>query len=205
MAVLRALVLAFLLALVGCGSSNVKPGTAPVYYSDTRSVELLPTAAMTEPIDMPQHIAGNFTKPDGSTDSFEADSWVRANDSILSITMFTGFGTTLGEITYERDSVKAESSVLDVTKMKAEYLVADFQVCFYPFAALKENFEKAGFIFVESRDGVASDGEVSAAGDYVRTLKEGDRVILVATKKAREISLVNELRKYSYRITLGDK
>ena len=205
MAVLRALALAVLLALVGCGSSNVKPGTAPVYYSDNRSVELLPTAAMTDPIDMPQHIAGNFTKPDGSTDSFEADSWVRANDSILSITMFTGFGTTLGEITYERDSVKAESSVLDVTKMKAEYLVADFQVCFYPFAALKENFEKAGFIFVESRDGVASDGEVSAAGDYVRTLKEGDRVILVATKKAHEVSLVNELRKYSYRITLGDK
>ncbi len=204
MAVLRALVLAFLLALVGCGSSNVKPGTAPVYYSDSRSVELLPTAAMTDPIDMPQHIAGSFTKPDGSTDSFEADSWVRANDSILSITMFTGFGTTLGEITYERDSVKAESSVLDVTKMKAEYLVADFQVCFYPFAALKENFEKAGFTFVEARD-ASADGEVSAAGDYVRTLKEGDRVILVATKKAREVSLVNELRKYSYRITLGDK
>ena len=204
MAVLRALVLAFLLALVGCSSSNVKPGTAPVYYSDNRSVELLPTAVMTEPIDMPQHIAGNFTKPDGSTDSFEADSWVRANDSILSITMFTGFGTTLGEITYERDSVKAESSVLDVTKMKAEYLVADFQVCFYPFAALKENFEKVGFTFVESRD-ASADGEVSAAGDYVRTLKEGDRVILVATKKAREVSLVNELRKYSYRITLGDK
>ena len=204
MAVLRALVLAFLLALVGCGSSNVKPGTALVYYSDSRSVELLPTAAMTDPIDMPQHIAGNFTKPDGSTDSFEADSWVRANDSILSITMFTGFGTTLGEITYERDSVKAESSVLDVTKMKAEYLVADFQVCFYPFIALKENFEKAGFTFVESREAFA-DGEVSAAGDYVRTLKEGDRVILVATKKARDISLVNELRKYSYRITLGDK
>lgn len=204
MAVLRALVLAFLLALVGCSSSNVKPGTAPVYYSDSRSVELLPTAAMTDPIDMPQHIAGNFTKPDGSTDSFEADSWVRANDSILSITMFTGFGTTLGEITYERDSVKAESSVLDVTKMKAEYLVADFQVCFYPFAALKENFEKAGFTFVESRD-ASADGDVSAAGDYVRTLKEGDRVILVATKKAREVSLVNELRKYSYRITLGDK
>ena len=204
MAVLRALVLAFLLALVGCGSSNVKPGTAPVYYSDSRSVELLPTAAMTDPIDMPQHIAGNFTKPDGSTDSFEADSWVRANDSILSITMFTGFGTTLGEITYERDSVKAESSVLDVTKMKAEYLVADFQVCFYPFVALKENFEKAGFTFVESRD-ASADGDVLAAGDYVRTLKEGNRVILVATKKAREVSLVNELRKYSYRITLGDK
>ncbi len=199
MAVLRALFLAFLLALVGCHHSRVAPGVAPVYYSDNRSVELLPTAVMTEPIDMPQHIAGNFTKPDGSTDSFEADSWVRANDSILSITMFTGFGTTLGEITYERDSVKAESSVLDVTKMKAEYLVADFQVCFYPFAALKENFEKSGFTFVESRDGEASDG------DYVRTLKEGDRVILVAKKTAREVSLVNELRKYSYRITLGDK
>ena len=31
---------------------------------------------MTLRIDMPQRIEGNFVKPDGSNDSFEADSWV---------------------------------------------------------------------------------------------------------------------------------
>ena len=75
-------ILAFLLLLlVACHNARQVPGTAPVYYSDERSVSLLPTASMTEKLDMPQHIVGEFHKPDGSTDSFEADSWVRANDS----------------------------------------------------------------------------------------------------------------------------
>ena len=35
--------LACVLLLAACSRSNVKPGTAPVYYSDARSVALLPT------------------------------------------------------------------------------------------------------------------------------------------------------------------
>ena len=151
---------------------------------------------MTLRIDMPQRIEGNFVKPDGSNDSFEADSWVRANDSVLSITLFTGFGTTLGEITYASDSVKAESSVMDVAKLKTEYLVADFQICFYPFDALRKNFEQAGFVFSETRSGDA---------DFVRTLSDNGKTILTARKSGREIHLENVLRRYSYHITLGEE
>ena len=201
MAVLRALALAFLLALVGCSRSNVKPGTAPVYYSDNRSVALLPTAAMTEKLDMPQHLRGEFTQQDGSLKSFEGDSWVRANDTTLSIILFSGFGTTIAEITYGKDSVHFESSVMDVEKMKAEYVLADFQVCFYPYKALKDNFEEAGFVFEESRG--STNGE--AARDYVRTLKDGSTLVLTAERKGKEITLVNSLRHYSYHITLGEE
>ena len=151
---------------------------------------------MTLRIDMPQRIEGNFVKPDGSNDSFEADSWVRANDSVLSITLFTGFGTTLGEITYASDSVKAESSVMDVAKLKTEYLVADFQICFYPFDALRKNFEQAGFAFSETRSGDA---------DFVRTLSDNGKTILTTRKSGREIHLENVLRRYSYHITLGEE
>ena len=209
MSVLRTLALAFLLVLVGCSRSNVKPGTAPVYYSDNRSVVLLPTAAMTEKLDMPQHLRGEFTQQDGSLKSFEGDSWVRANDTILSIMLFSGFGTTIAEITYGKDSVHFESSVMDVEKMKAEYVLADFQVCFYPYKALKDNFEEAGFVFEESRggsnggsNGGANDG---AALDYVRTLKDGNTLVLTAERKGKEITLVNSLRHYSYHITLGEE
>lgn len=188
----------FMLLLVACYHAHHVPGTAPVYYSDGRAVSLLPTAAMTRGIDMPQRIEGKFEKPDGSSDSFEADSWVRANDSVLSITLFTGFGTTLGEITYARDSVKAESSVMNVAKFKTEYLVADFQICFYPFEALRKNFEQAGFAFTENRPRAGN-------GDFVRTLSENGKVILTATKKGSELTLVNELRRYSYHITLGEE
>ena len=209
MAVLRALALAFLLALVGCSRSNVKPGTAPVYYSDNRSVALLPTAAMTEKLDMPQHLRGEFTQQDGSLKSFEGDSWVRANDTTLSIMLFSGFGTTIAEITYGKDSVHFESSVMDVEKMKAEYVLADFQVCFYPYKALKDNFEEAGFVFEESRGGSNGDTNGGAndgtALDYVRTLKDGNTLVLTAERKGKEITLVNSLRHYSYHITLGEE
>ena len=187
--------LACALLLVGCSRSNVKPGTAPVYYSDNRSVALLPTAAMTEKLDMSQHLRGEFTQQDGSLKSFEGDSWVRANDSVLSIMLFSGFGTTIAEITYGKDSLHFESSVMDVEKMKAEYVLADFQVCFYPYKALKDNFEAAGFVFEETR-GIAL--------DFVRTLKDGNTLVLTAQRKGKEITLVNSLRHYSYHITLGE-
>ncbi len=187
--------LACVLLLVACSRSNVKPGTAPVYYSDTRSVALLPTTAMTEKLDMPQHLRGEFTQQDGSLKSFEGDSWVRANDSVLSIMLFSGFGTTIAEITYGKDSLHFESSVMDVEKMKAEYVLADFQVCFYPYKALKDNFEAAGFVFEETR-GIAL--------DFVRTLKDGNTLVLTAQRKGKEITLVNSLRHYSYHITLGE-
>ena len=187
--------LACVLLLVGCSRSNVKPGTAPVYYSDSRSVALLPTTAMTEKLDMPQHLRGEFTQQDGSMKSFEGDSWVRANDSVLSIMLFSGFGTTIAEITYGKDSLHFESSVMDVEKMKAEYVLADFQVCFYPYKALKDNFEAAGFVFEETR-GIAL--------DFVRTLKDGNTLVLTAQRKGKEITLVNSLRHYSYHITLGE-
>ena len=188
--------LAFL--FVACHNARQVPGTAPVYYSDERSVSLLPTASMTEKLDMPQHIVGEFHKPDGSTDSFEADSWVRANDSVLSVVLFSGFGTTIGEISYFRDSVKVESSLMNVEKMKAEYLLADFQICFYPFEPLQKNFEQAGFEFSETRSGAEN-------ADFVRTLSENGKTILTAKKTGAEIRLVNDLRGYSYHITLGEE
>jgi len=181
------------LLLAGCHKSLVKPGSAPVFYSDSRSVELLPTTAMKTPMDMPQHLEGTFIKADGSETHFDGDTWVRANDSILTVILFGGFGTTIAELTYVGDSVSFESSVMDVNKMKAEYVLADLQVCFYPFEALKENFEQSGFGFSEEKNG----------DDFVRTLSESGKTILKVEKKGSEINLVNELRRYKYHITLG--
>lgn len=179
--------------LTSCHKSLVKPGAVPVYYSNSRAVELLPTSAMTMSMDMAQHLEGTFIKDDGSETSFDGDTWVRANDSILSVFLFSGLGTTIAELTYAGDSVVFESSVMDVKKMKAEYVLADLQVCFYPFEPLKENFEKAGFEFNEEKN----------ENDFVRTLSENGMLIMKAQRKGSEILLVNELRRYRYHITLG--
>lgn len=183
------------LYLAACHKAVVKPNsTAPVYYSDNRSINLLPTSVMTNPIDMAQRLEGYFAKPDGDTSSFSGDTWVRANDSILSINLFSSFGTTIAELTYDKDSVSLSSSFIDGEKMKAEYVLADFQVCFYPFEALKKNFEQSGFEFLE----------VSEGGNFERTLLENGSVILRVKKSGSEIDLVNDLRKYRYHITLSE-
>ena len=117
---------------------------------------------------------------------------------ILSVVFFSGFGTTIAELTYAKDSVSFVSSVIDVEKMKAEYVIADLQTCFYPFEALKNNFEKSGFAFTEKR---LSD----ESQDFERVLSENGKTILHVTRKASEIDLVNELRQYKYHINLGSE
>jgi hypothetical protein len=192
--------------LTSCQHTLVKPNSMPVYYSDSGFVNLLPTTAMPGTIDEAQHLEGTFRKmkspgnslADTSTTTFSGDVWVRANDTILSVVFFSGFGTTIAELTYAKDSVSFVSSVIDVEKMKAEYVIADLQTCFYPFEALKNNFEQSGFTFTEKR---LSD----ESQDFERELSENGKTILRVTRKASEIDLVNELRQYKYHINLGSE
>ena len=180
--------------LVSCHRALVTPDSNPVYYSDSKCIQLLPTKAVSGPIDGAQRFEGTFGKT-----AFSGQVWVLANDTILSITFFNDFGTTIAELTYTNDSVAFASSVLDVEKVKAEYILADYQACFYPFEVLKENFEKSGFDFREQRN-LAGD-----SNSFERILSENGKEIMRITRKANEIDLVNELRHYKYHITLGNE
>lgn len=112
------------------------------------------------------------------------------------------FGTTVAELTYAKDSVSFVSSLIDVEKMKAEYVLADFQACFYPFETLRKNFEKSGFAFTETRGNLENSAS-SESADFERVLSENGNVIFRIVRKSGEIVFVNELRHYEYRITLG--
>lgn len=194
-----------------CHHALVKSESTPIYYSDSKFVNLLPTQAMVGSIDEVQHMEGSFSKgmeksqSDTSSTTFSSEVWVRANDTILSVVLFGSFGTTLAELTYAHDSIHFSSSVMDVEKMKAEYVLADLQACFYPFEVLQKNFEKAGFLFVEKRPGV-SDGTTSTGDNeaFERLLTENGNVIFRIVRKGNEINFVNELRHYQYHITLGN-
>lgn len=191
-----------------CHHALVKPNSAAIFYSDSKSINLLPTSAMEGSIDEVQHLEGTFSKDptvqgaqeDTSSKTFSGEVWVRANDTILSITLMGSFGVTVAELTYANDSVSFASSVMDVEKMKLEYVLADFQACFYPFEALQKNFDKYGFDFDELR--TAGSGEPPP--DFERTLTDNGKVILRIVRKANEIHFVNELRHYKYHITLGN-
>ncbi len=218
------------LSLTSCHRALVTSNSTPVYYSDSKFINLLPTQAMVGSIDELQHMEGTLSKgavsdsrTDTSSTSFNSDVWVRANDTVLSIVLFGSFATTIAELTYAHDSIHFESSLMDVEKMKAEYVIADLQACFYPFEALQKNFAGAGFTFTENRelitdlsaiaDSSAADSSVVADTlavanttsdlDFERVLTDDGITIFRIVRKGNEIDFVNELRHYKYHITLS--
>ena len=118
---------------------------------------------------------------------------MRVNDSLLSLVLFSSFGNTLAEVTYTRDSIRFNSTVMDMGKIKAEYIVADIQLCYYDMAVLKPHFESYGFTLTETTD----------EGTIIRKLSKGNTDILTIRKTGNTIELNNSLRHYSYTVTGG--
>ncbi len=171
---------------VGCSSKRAFVGSsARVFYSDTRFVSLISPQENSFFTEENQHVSGNF-----GNRNFSAESWMRLNDSTIHLMLFGNLGNTLAELIYTKDSVSFKSSLLDVKKIKPEYILADIQFCYYPKEILERHFRDAGFSFVEEkREDV-----------LIRKLLENGTLILEMEKKANRILLKNELRNYSYSI-----
>ncbi len=180
---------AFLVGAVfvaGCSSQRSLVGSsARIFYSDERSVPLISPRENTLFTEENQHLSGTF-----GDRSFSAESWMLLNDSVIHVMLFGNIGNTLAELVYTKDSVSFESSVMDVSKVKPEYILADIQFCYYSKEVLERNFSAAGFSFVEERE----------RDVLTRKLLENGRPILRMERTANRISLKNELRNYSYLI-----
>ncbi len=178
--------LACALVAVGCSSQRALAGSsARIFYSDARSVPLIPPWENTLFTEENQHLSGTF-----GDRNFSGESWMLLSDSTIHVMLFGNIGNTLAELVYTKDSVSFESSVMDVKKVKPEYILADIQFCYYPKEVLERNFSAAGFSFVEERRGKV----------LTRKLLENGTTILRMERTANRIFLKNELRDYSYSI-----
>lgn len=178
----------FCVFFCSCHNSNKTLSTSPVYYTDNDAVQLVGMASNHVAIDAPQHIEGTHDKK-----TFSMDGWFRMNDSLMNIILFSGFGNTLAEIKYTSDTIVFESSMMDAKKFKAEYIVADIQLCFFEMSVLKPHMEAYGFSLTETKDGDLT----------VRELKKDGKLIISIQKIGQETKLTNSLRNYSYTITTG--
>ncbi len=174
------------LLAVSCSSERAFIGSsARIFYSDAHFVSLISPQENSFFTEENQHILGTF-----GNRSFSAESWMRLNDSTIHLMLFGNLGNTLAELIYTKDSVSFKSSLLDVKKIKPEYILADVQFCYYPREVLERHFQAAGFSFVEeNRENVLT-----------RKLLENETLILKMEKTAKSILLKNELRNYSYSI-----
>jgi hypothetical protein len=176
-----------LLAVVclhSCATKQAEASFAPVYVTDQVKYVLLPPSNIKDPLDMAQQISGSWGKQE-----FLMDAWVRADQKGISMALFNSLGTTLGDLSFS-DRALSFSSPLFPSSFKAEYIIADFQFCFYRIDALVPALRGLTLV-VEIWDGLSGSREV-------RRILEGKKLIIEIEKTDGMVRYTNHLRGYAY-------
>jgi hypothetical protein len=153
-----------------------------VYLTDTRTVGLLPPSALDRSFESYQQIEGSYR---GET--YYLDAYVQADKQHFDMVAFNSFGTKVFEMEYAGGSVRY-STTFSPGGMKPEYILADFQLCFFPSDAVGRNLRAAGLSFEERREGEA----------VVRTVSADGQLIIEIRRTAGEVRYRNLLRGYQY-------
>jgi hypothetical protein len=174
--------LAFLAALVfiylgSCSSLSVDKRPY-AYLADRSKFILLPTAAIEKPVDMAQRISALY-----SGQSFFFNAWVLADENGIDMSLFNELGAAMGELSYKKGVVSLSSTVFPQS-LKPEYIVADFQLCFYDPDLVRRALKNCGLVLETENNH--------------RRIFEGKSLIIEIEKTSGAVKLVNHLRGYSY-------
>jgi len=174
--------LVFLAALVFiylCSCSSLAFDKRPYAYLAGRSKYiLLPSAAIEKPVDMAQRISALYN---GQRSYFNA--WVLADENGIDMSLFNELGAAMGELSY-KDGVVSMSSAVFPQSLKPEYIVADFQLCFYDPDLVRVALKDCGLVLETENDN--------------RRIFEEKSLIIEIEKSSGAVKLVNHLRGYSY-------
>ena len=179
------------LCLAACASPP-KPLFAPVYVTDRAKYTLLPPADIEKPMDSYQQIAGTYGKHE-----FLLDALVVADEKGITVSLFNSLGTSMGEVFFDEKAASFSSSVFP-TSFKPEYIIADFQFCFYRAEKLTEALGACGLTFAAERRQTAERGPVET-----RAIFERGKKIAEIEKTDKTIAYTNYLRGYSYALAGG--
>ena len=148
------------------------------YLTDTSRFILLPTGAIGKSMDMAQHISASFQGQD-----FLMMAWVKADETVIEMTLLSELGTNIGELSYRDEQISFSSEVFP-SALKPEYIIADFQLCFYDTAALTRALKNCGMAI--------------EAGGTIRRIFWKNRLIYEIEKSNNKVRLTNHLRGYTY-------
>jgi hypothetical protein len=96
-------------------------------------------------------------------------------------------GASMGELSYSNGAVHFSSPIFPravIKTFKPEYVIADFQLCFYDPILLDKSLKDSGLV-LETNDGY-------------RGILSGNEVIIEIKKTKNTVELVNHLRRYAY-------
>jgi len=152
------------------------------YLTDNSKFILLHPEGIEQAMDMAQYISAEIRGR-----KFFINSWVKADENAIEMAFFNEFGASIGDLSYRDGIARFSSAVIPkavLRSFKPEYIIADFQLCFYDPALLGKSLEDSGLV-LEIEDGR-------------RRILSGNEVIIEIKRTENTVSLENYLRKYSY-------
>jgi hypothetical protein len=158
----------------------------PYYLMNDLRIPLLDTGLIGSPLDIAQHIKGSF----GGKVYF-LDAFVKADAHTIDMVGVDAMGTQVFDLSLSKSKGIRFSSVLGSSSIKPEYVIADFQLAYYPFEAVKTALAPYGLDFILIEEG----------RHRLRLLKRGEREIIRIETLPQGIRYENVLRGYSYEIT----
>ena len=156
----------------------VKENQLFAYLTDNSQFILLPPGGIEKPMDMVQYISASY----GSREFF-LGSWAKADETGMEMTFFNDLGANMGELSYREDYVNFYSPILPKS-LRPEYIIADYQLCFYNSVLLKNALTQCGLTLEEQGN--------------IRRIFQGKQLIIEIVKSEDAVKLVNHLRGYSY-------
>jgi len=165
------------LSLCSC-ASNARKNVPSAWLTDSSRYALLPPGDIEKPIDMPQFVSASYGGQD-----YSLIAWVKADETGINMALLNELGANMGELSYNDGAVSFSSPVFPQS-LGPEYIIADFQLCFYNILALRQALEDCGLSIEETGTG--------------RCILQGKNVIFEIEKSRNVVKLVNHLRGYVY-------
>ncbi len=152
------------------------------YLTDNSKFILLHPGGIEQAMDMAQYISAEFRRQ-----SYFFNAWVKADENAIEMTFFSEMGASIGDLSYKDGAVHFSSSVFPKSVMRAfkpEYVIADFQLCFYDPFLLDNSLKDSGLVL-----------KIEDGG---RRILSGNKVIIEIIKTETTVRLENHLRGYTY-------
>jgi len=173
----KMLVIVFL-CCCSCAANTTGEKRLSVYLAGSSKYILLPPENIEHSLDMAQQISASYK---GMKFSFNA--WVKADETGMEMVLLNELGARMGELSYRNGQVSF-SSPMAPSALKPEYIVADFQLCFYNTAALRQALNDCGLSLEDTENS--------------RRIFKGKTLVIEVEKGRNTVRLVNHLRGYAY-------
>ena len=164
--------------LCSCASRPARETLPYVWLTNTSKFILLHPENIDKPLDGPQLISASF-----QGQNHQMLTWVKADETGINMVLLNEMGSSLGELSFQNGAVSFSSAVFP-RSLRPEYIIADFQLCFYNAASLGKALQESGLSFQETENG--------------RRVLQRNSAIIEIIFSPNIIKITNHLRGYTF-------